>query len=574
MISRVLLRRTLVLPILVAALAACSDDEERGTGPGTFELKSPAQAAVTLAAGQATTVTIPVTFTGSMSAVTLTADSVPAGIRVGFQPSTITNGTEQVTVSITANPDVAAGTRTIKIIAKSPGMTDQVARIAVTTTGVASYTATNNTSTASPVTIKRGQTGTITVTLNRNGFTGPVDIIPDALPNGVTITPVFGVTGNTATLTISTTAAAAQTTGASFTIRATNPTIADRTMTVRYAITPEYTLSNSASTTANQVVIQKEQTGTATVTITRDTYQGPLTLVGASLPTGVSIDTVRGVAGNTATITIRTNEFAVGDTGSFLVTGLADGLQNQSTRVRYRINAAAGIVPVVAATQRGVQGNPDSLTLTINREGGYTGPVTVTLSNLPAGMTSTAVTADTGNTVIVPIAMTTAVVPGTYNITTTVSGNGVTTRTRTTAYTVQSRQLASGVAVTRVGDIRARGSGRTYRIEVPAGATQLAVTFTGGTGDGDLYVYDPSQALKCSSEEAANAESCTINNPAAGNWFVQLVVWNPYADGTLTATVTMPAATVKAGTAALRAPAATAQSTRHSAAELKAKLNR
>ena len=108
MISRVHLRRTLVLPFALAALVASNHDEGSNPTGGSFTLGAPATTQVSLQAGQATTVTIPVTFTGNMSPVTLRADSVPAGVRVGFQPATITSGTDVVTVSIVADPAVTA----------------------------------------------------------------------------------------------------------------------------------------------------------------------------------------------------------------------------------------------------------------------------------------------------------------------------------------------------------------------------------------------------------------------------------------------------------------------------------
>lgn len=436
MISRVLFRRLLVLPVLCAALAACGDDDDTtGTGGGSFTLGTPASAAVTVQAGQATTVTIPVTFTGSMRAVTLSADSVPAGIRVGFQPSVISNGTEQVTVSITANPDMAAGTRTIRIIARAPDMQDQVTRIAITTTRAPSYTLTNPTTTAAPLTIQRTQSGTVTVTLDRSGgFTGPVDVYAEGLPAGVTVAPVMNVTGNTVTLTVNTAANASAVAG-SFTVRAVNPTTGDRV-----------------------------------------------------------------------------------------------------TTVRYRILAEPGVQ--IASTAKTVQqGGPDTVYVSVNREGGFTGPVTVTLTDLPAGITAAPVTSDAGSTVAVPLTIASTAAVGTSNITVSVSGSNIATKTVTPALTVRSGTLTSGTAVT-AADPRPRGSRLHWTINVPAGATRLLVTFQGGTGDGDLYIFSPSGALLCAEENVDNAETCTIANPVAGVYRIRVEVWNPYAGATLRATVT------------------------------------
>jgi hypothetical protein len=88
-----------------------------------------------------------------------------------------------------------------------------------------------------------------------------------------------------------------------------------------------------------------------------------------------------------------------------------------------------------------------------------------------------------------------------------------------------------------------RDSGLTYRFIVPAGATSLTVEFTGGTGDGDIYVQAGSapdvsgnEDPGCHSYNAGNAESCTVTNPVAGTWFIFVAVWDPYADATLTVT--------------------------------------
>ena len=109
-------------------------------------------------------------------------------------------------------------------------------------------------------------------------------------------------------------------------------------------------------------------------------------------------------------------------------------------------------------------------------------------------------------------------------------------------------QILSGVAVTNVtSGTRARSDGLYYHIYVPAGSTDLTVTFTGGTGDGDIYVrpgqppnadndYPPPGG--CASGAAGNKESCSITNPVAGVWYIFVAVWDPYAGATLKATIT------------------------------------
>jgi Bacterial Ig-like domain (group 2)/Bacterial pre-peptidase C-terminal domain len=107
--------------------------------------------------------------------------------------------------------------------------------------------------------------------------------------------------------------------------------------------------------------------------------------------------------------------------------------------------------------------------------------------------------------------------------------------------------ITSGVPITNVSSgTLVRHQGLVYHIAVPAGATGLTVTFTGGTGDGDIYVakgtppddsaYPP--AGGCASGNTGNAESCTVTNPLPGTWYIFVAVWDPYAGATLTATVT------------------------------------
>jgi hypothetical protein len=141
----------------------------------------------------------------------------------------------------------------------------------------------------------------------------------------------------------------------------------------------------------------------------------------------------------------------------------------------------------------------------------------------------------------------TGVVPGKASITATMVGDPTQVRSASiTVLKVLGTAITSGVPITNVSSgSLARDKGLLYHIAVPAGATSLTVTFTGGTGDGDIYVQravppdvsgeeDPG----CHSFEAGNDESCTVTDPQAGTWYIFVAVWDAYAGATLTATVT------------------------------------
>ena len=102
--------------------------------------------------------------------------------------------------------------------------------------------------------------------------------------------------------------------------------------------------------------------------------------------------------------------------------------------------------------------------------------------------------------------------------------------------------LTSPASVTGIagGD----GSQRLYRIVVPAGATEINVTTTGGTGDVDVYLraaQPPSLTVfDCRSDAVDNEEFCSLLSPAAGNWYIMLFGFEAYSGVTLSATVSTP----------------------------------
>lgn len=101
--------------------------------------------------------------------------------------------------------------------------------------------------------------------------------------------------------------------------------------------------------------------------------------------------------------------------------------------------------------------------------------------------------------------------------------------------------LTSGTPLTsRSGD---EGSTTLYRITVPAGATLLTVTTNGGSGDLDLYVrrgQEPTTSTyDCASDGGSNEESCELDSPSEGTWYIMLEGFEAYSGASLLATVTI-----------------------------------
>jgi vibriolysin len=96
--------------------------------------------------------------------------------------------------------------------------------------------------------------------------------------------------------------------------------------------------------------------------------------------------------------------------------------------------------------------------------------------------------------------------------------------------------LSNNVPV--VGISGATGNNKYYTLEVPAGATNLAFTITGGTGDADLYVRfgdaPTTSTYDCRPYLGGNNETCTVVNAQAGTYWVMLRGYAAYTGVTLT----------------------------------------
>ena len=125
---------------------------------------------------------------------------------------------------------------------------------------------------------------------------------------------------------------------------------------------------------------------------------------------------------------------------------------------------------------------------------------------------------------------------GTYSVSLKVTDNGGATNTKTQSVTVSAagggggggNQLQNGVALT--GQSAATNGQLAYTVVIPAGATNLVISESGGTGDADLYTKFGSaptlSSYDCRPYVTGNNESCSVAAPQAGTYYVLL---NGYA---------------------------------------------
>jgi vibriolysin len=91
--------------------------------------------------------------------------------------------------------------------------------------------------------------------------------------------------------------------------------------------------------------------------------------------------------------------------------------------------------------------------------------------------------------------------------------------------------LTKGVTVTNIS--ATTGNSVNYTLVVPAGATNLTFTQSGGTGDSDMYVKFGSAptdtSYDCRPYKSGNAETCTFATPSAGTYYVRLKAYSSFS---------------------------------------------
>ncbi|KRE90964.1 xanthorhodopsin [Frateuria sp. Soil773] len=130
---------------------------------------------------------------------------------------------------------------------------------------------------------------------------------------------------------------------------------------------------------------------------------------------------------------------------------------------------------------------------------------------------------------------------GTYSVSLTVTDNQGATNTKTQSVTVSGGGsgggLQNGVPVT--GQSGAQGQQLAYTVTVPAGASNLVISTSGGTGDADLYTRFGSaptlSSYDCRPYVTGNNESCTVASPQAGTYYVMLNGYSAFSGVTVKA---------------------------------------
>jgi uncharacterized membrane protein len=424
--------------VLVAAtliIGGCGDDDGPSGNAGTIAV-TVTPAALTVEQGSSGTVTIALVRGGGFAGdVALTVTGLPAGVTTTLTPAQLTGNTLAAEVDVDVAESVAPGDYTATIHATAQGVGEKTVTYVLTVTAKPDFSLAMEPTT---LTVAQGASGNATVNITRTNFTGDIALTLDAAaPAGITavFTPA-SVPGNSAIAAISVDGAVAPGTYP-LTIQGVG-TPGTKTAELELTVTtpPEFTLGvapTSVSTTPGG-------TADATVTITRNgAFAADVALTLDAPPAGITATfNPASVSGTTSIATVAVDATVAPGDYDVTIAGTAAGATDQSTQLTVTVTAAqASIAIALAPTALSVQQGGSGQTIATLTRTNFTGDVTFAATGAPTGVTvgfNPATTTTDASTATLTVAGTTT--PGTYPITITASGTGVTDATAVVDLTV------------------------------------------------------------------------------------------------------------------------------------------
>jgi uncharacterized membrane protein len=278
---------------------------------------------------------------------------------------------------------------------------------------------------ASPasVNITAGSNGQTGITLIRGGgYTGAVALSLEGAPAGVTggfnpATIATGATTSTLTIDVAGSTAAGNYT---LTVRATGSGVAAATATVSITVAPPP--SFDLSLTPSTLNITQGAGGNSTVNITRGGgFAGGVTLALEGAPAGITgTFTPNPASANSSALAIAVANTVAAGNYALTVRGTATGLPAKTATVTVTVLAPAGsfTLSMTPATLNITQGQTGNATININRTGGFSANVTLSLEGAPAGVTSSFTpNPASGASSAMAVTVGAGVAPGNYNMT-------------------------------------------------------------------------------------------------------------------------------------------------------------
>lgn len=390
--------------------------------------------AITVNRGETGTATVLIDRVGGfVDGVTLALQNPPTGISASFSPVIATGSSASVTFSVAGI--VAAGNYTLNITGTATGFSTRTASIDLTVEVLPDFTITAE---PTALTIARGASANTTITVTREaGHTAPVLLELDDPPPGITGTfNPASVTGSTSTLTIS--VAPSVVAGTYPVLVVAEPWAVEHMAGLQ--ITVIEPLDFSLTLNPPQLDFERPGSGNTQVLISRSGgFTGAVDLSLVNPPAGISatfnpasptggtstmtVSALASVPAQAYTLTVRGAGLGVGHRDVTLALTL---LEPPPPSITLALNPAALSIPQW-------QSGASNLVISFRN---YSGNVTLSSSDAPAGMTVTFSPIIGGNNSTVTVAVDLSVPVGTYPVTIKGDGTGISTATAILQVTV------------------------------------------------------------------------------------------------------------------------------------------
>jgi len=343
----------------------------------------------TVIAGNPTSYTATVSplngFTGD---VALTNGSLPSGVGLTFNPTTVTGGSGTSTVNVTTSASTPPGTYTLSLTGTSGALTHSTT-VQLVVTGNPDFTI----SAAPPSrTVNSGSSTSYTATVAPiNGFNGAVALTTGSLPAGVGLTfnPTT-INNGSGTSTVTVTTSTSTTPGTyTLTLTGTSGALVHST-TVQLVVNagPDFTIN--AAPPSQTVIVGNPTSYTVTVAPLNG-FTGSVALSKSGLPAGVTLTFIPATithGSGTSTAKLTTTNATPPGTYTLTLTGTSGAIVH-STTVQLVVNGKPAFTLSASPTSETV-GRPGTATytVTVTPVNGFNGVVTFNkVGGLPAGVT-------------------------------------------------------------------------------------------------------------------------------------------------------------------------------------------
>jgi subtilase family serine protease len=385
------------------------------------------------------------------------------------------------------------------------------------------------------VTVAAGTTSNSIVTASvLNGFDAPISFAAAGQPTGVTVTfspssiaaPGSGSTTMTVTVPLGTSSSSKD----SITITAAG---GGYTQSIKIPLSVEKSTSANfaISSSPTSVSVAQGSSGASTVTTTIDYgFNYAVSLSASGLPAGVTVSfspaSIAAPGSGSSVATFAVASTVAAGTYAISLTGTGNGIAH-STAVSLTVTTAGNFtVSALPTSVSVVQGSSGTSTVTTTVSNGFNYAVSLSASGQPAGVTvtfnPTSIAAPGAGTSVATFAVAATAVPGTYTVTLSGTGNGIT----------QSANVS--LTVTPLGTFSISASPTTVSV-VQGNSGTSTVTTTGSGG------FNSAINLSASGQPAGVTVSfnpTSIAAPGSGTSTATFAVSSTAAPGTYTITLT------------------------------------